>query len=53
MGTTVISVVSQLTDNVNAGVGAIALFFIIGLVLFIMSVRSGGKGETENEEGIS
>lgn len=34
LGTAVISIVSQATDNINAGVGAISLFFVIGLVLF-------------------
>lgn len=30
LGTAVISVVSQATDNINAGVGAISVFFVIG-----------------------
>lgn len=34
MGTTVVSVVSQLTGNINIGVGMIAVLFLIGLVLF-------------------
>ena len=34
LGTAVISVVSQATDNIIAGVGAISVFFVIGLLLF-------------------
>lgn len=37
MGTIVISAVSQLSGNVNAGVGAISLFFLVGLFLFSKS----------------
>lgn len=39
MGTTLVSVVSQLTGSVNKGVGIIALMFVIGIVLFRCSVR--------------
>lgn len=34
IGTTLVSVVSQLTGKVNLGVGAIAIIFVIGLILF-------------------
>ena len=34
IGTTLMSVVSQLTGKVNFGVGAIAIIFVIGLILF-------------------
>lgn len=34
MGTTVVSVVSQLTGNISLGVGMIALLFLVGLFLF-------------------
>ena len=34
MGTTVVSVVSQLTGNISLGVGMIALLFLVGLILF-------------------
>ena len=44
MGTLVISAVSQLTENVNAGVGAISVFFVIGFVLFMFQTH--GKGQT-------
>lgn len=39
MGTTVVSVASQITESVNIGVGMIAVFFVIGLVLFRISVN--------------
>lgn len=39
LGTTVMSLVSQLTGNINFGVGAIALFFILGIVVFKMAVQ--------------
>ena len=29
-----ISLVSQLTNNVNLGVGAIAIFFVLGIIVF-------------------
>ena len=41
MGTMIVSLVSQLTGNVNYGVGAISVTFIIGFILFRMSVRTG------------
>ena len=34
LGTTIVSVVSQLTGNVNMGVGMIAILFVTGLFLF-------------------
>lgn len=33
-GTTLVSVVSQATNNMNLGVGAIAILFVVGLILF-------------------
>ena len=38
LGTLTVSLVSQLTKNANLGVGAIAIFFVIGLILFQRSV---------------
>lgn len=35
LGTTLVSVVSQISGSINIGVGSIAVIFIIGLVLFI------------------
>lgn len=37
LGTIVISLVSQFTGQVNIGVGAISLFFILGMIVFKMS----------------
>lgn len=48
MGTAVVSVASQATGSINVGIGAIALFFVIGLVLFRMSVNVSDEPETEN-----
>lgn len=45
MGTIVMSLVSQLSGNVNVGVGAISLFFIIGFLLLIFTPDSGRKRE--------
>ena len=39
LGTTVMSLVSQLTGNINLGVGAIALFFILGIIVFKMAIH--------------
>lgn len=39
IGTTTISMVSQLTGSANLGIGALALFFAVGLILFQLSVR--------------
>ena len=40
MGTTVISVITQVTGNVSAGIGSLSAFFIIGLAFFLLSVRA-------------
>ena len=37
MGTITVSIVSQRTGNMNLGVGMIAVFFIIGMILFRMA----------------
>ena len=34
MGTTIVSLISQLTGNINIGVGMIAVLFVIGIILF-------------------
>lgn len=39
IGTTTISIVSQLTGSANLGIGALAVFFVVGLILFQVSVR--------------
>lgn len=43
MGTTVMSLVSQVTGHLNYGVASIAIFFIFGMVFFRMSVSSAKK----------
>ena len=40
MGTTIVSVVSQLTGDINKGVGMIAVLFVAGIVLFIMAAKT-------------
>lgn len=39
MGTTLVSIVSQITGDINTGVGMIALLFIVGMVFFQITVR--------------
>lgn len=38
MGTALVSVISQLTGSINKGVGAIAILFVIGIILFLKAV---------------
>ena len=40
VGTTVMGLVSQITGNINYGVGTIAFFFLIGIFVFRMSVAT-------------
>lgn len=40
IGTAVVSLVSQATGDINKGVGAIALFFVIGMYFFRKSVKA-------------
>lgn len=50
MGTTIVSVVSQMTGNVSKGVGMIAVLFVAGMVFFIYSLRvEPGKKEQREE----
>lgn len=39
LGTAVVSGVSQLTGSLNKGVGMIALFFVVGMIFFRMSLK--------------
>jgi len=48
MGTTIMSTVTLLTGKENLGVGAIAVLFLIGMILFRITVREVNKG-TETE----
>lgn len=49
LGTTIVSVVSQITGDINKGVGMIVVLFVIGIVLFRKSVLLVEKKE-QNEE---
>ena len=40
LGTTIVSVVSQITGSMSTGVGMIALLFVIGFVLFRMTAKT-------------
>ena len=40
LGTTIVSVVSQITGSMSTGVGMIALLFVIGFVLFRMAAKT-------------
>lgn len=40
LGTAVVSGVSQITGSINTGIGFIALFFVVGILLFRMSVKA-------------
>ena len=43
LGTTVISIVSQISGNVNIGVGAISIFLIIGIIIFRMAANADNE----------
>ena len=42
LGTTVISVLSQWTGQVNLSLGALSVFFMLGIVFFRMSEKREG-----------
>ena len=44
LGTTIISLISQVTGKVNIGVGAISVFFVLGMIVFRMATAEE-KGE--------
>ena len=46
IGTSVISLISQITGNVSIGVGAISLLFVLGIIVFKMAT-------TEEQEKMS
>ena len=46
IGTSVISIISQITGNVSIGVGAISLLFVLGIIVFKMAT-------TEEQEKMS
>ena len=46
LGTTVVSVVAQLTDNANLGVGALSVMFLLGGIFFCMTEKVRDKTES-------
>ena len=46
VGTTIVSIVSQITGNISIGVGMIAILFCIGTVIFFKSVSMAKKQES-------
>lgn len=56
VGTTIVSVISQITGNISIGVGMIAVLFCIGTVIFLKSVSMArnyneAKSETSKTTG--
>ena len=45
VGTFLVSFVSQLTDSMNLGVGAIAIMFVFGLYFFVKTNKLAKKGK--------
>ncbi len=50
LGTTVISMVSQVSGSVNIGVSAISIFFVIGIIVFRIAVKIEDSSKTEDEK---
>lgn len=50
LGTTIVSVISQLTGSVNVGVGMIALLFVVGIILFRMADKADCQQKTYRGE---
>ena len=48
VGTTVVSVVSQISGNINVGVGMIAILFAIGTVVFLKAVSMNKQNASKN-----
>ena len=46
LGTTVVSLVSQISGSVNIGVSMISVFFVIGIIIFRIAAK------TENTYGV-
>ena len=55
MGTAIVSGVSQLTGDINKGVGMIAVLFVIGAISFRMAVKEGNpeEGNTSASDVVS
>ena len=52
VGTGIVSIVSQLTGDINKGVGAIAVLFVLGILFFRKTV-SVGKKEKKSDNSLS
>ena len=52
VGTTIVSVISQITGNINIGVGMIAILFCIGTVIFFKSVSMAKKQKSAVKENV-
>lgn len=46
MGTAIVSAVSQMTGSMNAGVGMIAILFVIGFLIFRCAVKAEGSASS-------
>lgn len=46
LGTTIVSIVSQLTGNVNKGVGVLSIMFLLGMFLFKLSTSTDISKDT-------
>lgn len=46
MGTAIVSAVSQMTGSMNAGVGMIAILFVIGFLIFRCAVKAEGAASS-------
>lgn len=58
LGTTVISLILQVTGKVNIGVGTISVFFVLGMIVFRMvTAEEQGEGKKVRmrfgEDGVS
>ena len=40
LGTASVSLVSQITGSISAGVGSIAIFFVLGIFFFIKTIKT-------------
>lgn len=52
VGTTIVSIVSQITGNISIGVGMIAILFCIGTVIFFKSVSMAKKQKYSVKENV-
>ncbi len=49
VGTTLVGVVSQATGSINKGVGVITVMFVIGIIVFLMSVKTPQNNKQNNK----